>query len=568
MQAFFIENNQNTILCAGIIPISYVDRKVLLIKHPNGHWGFPKGQIEFEETEITAAKRELLEETGISLNFLLDTEKYKYTITYLYQENGELFRKNIVFFLGITCTTEVNLNSQFKEYKWIDSDDIPDLELFDQYKQLLIKISNLIKKDIILKDADKLNTDNLNSYSEISSKHAYSRIAPLLLLHENIRVINQPNILDTYFINELINAEKEENSDYFIVNENDMSKCWSIINLLPALIFKHKKVLMKGRPNGCQIGKRPIELYIMIMESFGITVNKLIDSYYFEYHELSQDILIHLPFPSFSGTSIACYLALLSNHETCITNVSIEPEIIFLINTIHEIGYNVKFDKDNRILKIIGNPIINSRDISIRIPEDRNILVTKLIARMLSKQKMQFVANYKLDFEQFFNFLKELGINYYISDNYIIINGYEDYYCDTMEIITGFYPNICSDWHPIIALLLLKYCKKFKIVDEVFENRFKYINQLSNFLGGFNFKYDSNSLEVNISDQIYLKESRTIDFECLDIRASAALYLALNTWNVPNFTIRNLDQFFRGYSSISDFSREFEMRCKYVFDEE
>ena len=36
----------------------------------HGHCGFPKGHIEFCETEIQAALREIKEETGITANIL------------------------------------------------------------------------------------------------------------------------------------------------------------------------------------------------------------------------------------------------------------------------------------------------------------------------------------------------------------------------------------------------------------------------------------------------------------------------------------------------------------------
>ena len=92
MSTLTIAKKQPTNICAGIIPISYIERKVLMIQHPEGHWGFPKGHVEFDETELTAAKRELYEETGISLNFVLDTEKYSYTIVYLCKENGKIVK--------------------------------------------------------------------------------------------------------------------------------------------------------------------------------------------------------------------------------------------------------------------------------------------------------------------------------------------------------------------------------------------------------------------------------------------------------------------------------------------
>lgn len=101
----------------------------------------------------------------------------------------------------------------------------------------------------------------------------------------------------------------------------------------------------------------------------------------------------------------------------------------------------------------------------------------------------------------------------------------------------------------------------------MFENRYEYMKQLESFLSGFEYSYDKKHLQVNVKGEIKVKENATRNFACLDIRASATLYIALNHWKVENFTVRNLDQFFRGYSSISDFSREFETRCKYVFDE-
>ncbi len=119
----------------------------------------------------------------------------------------------------------------------------------------------------------------------------------------------------------------------------------------------------------------------------------------------------------------------------------------------------------------------------------------------------------------------------------------------------------------MIAVLLLTCCKSFNIYDEVFENRYEYMKQLESFLSGFEYDCDKKHLQVKVEKEVLVKENGCKEFKCLDIRAAATLYLALNNWKVNNFKVGNLDQFFRGYSSISDFSREFETRCKYVFDD-
>ena len=55
-------------------------REILLICHANGgHWGFPKGHVEANETETETALREIREETGLDVT--LDTG-FRTVVTY------------------------------------------------------------------------------------------------------------------------------------------------------------------------------------------------------------------------------------------------------------------------------------------------------------------------------------------------------------------------------------------------------------------------------------------------------------------------------------------------------
>ena len=57
----------------GVIPFKKIKGvwHVFLICHHDGHWGFPKGHPEGEETSIQAAERELFEETGLKISKLV-----------------------------------------------------------------------------------------------------------------------------------------------------------------------------------------------------------------------------------------------------------------------------------------------------------------------------------------------------------------------------------------------------------------------------------------------------------------------------------------------------------------
>lgn len=58
--------------CGAVVYREEEMLELLLIKHKNGgHWSFPKGHVEANETEEETAKREILEETGVQV--CLDT---------------------------------------------------------------------------------------------------------------------------------------------------------------------------------------------------------------------------------------------------------------------------------------------------------------------------------------------------------------------------------------------------------------------------------------------------------------------------------------------------------------
>ena len=82
----------------------------LLIQHPTksngdeGHWDFPKGHVEGNETELETAKRELIEETGI-VNFRL-FDGFRHRIEYNFQKGNERIVRRMVPRLQICAFLE------------------------------------------------------------------------------------------------------------------------------------------------------------------------------------------------------------------------------------------------------------------------------------------------------------------------------------------------------------------------------------------------------------------------------------------------------------------------------
>ena len=116
----------------------------LLLHYSHGHWGFPKGNIEFEETEKAAAIREAIEETGLrSFRFITD---FKEQIEYFYRKRGETIHKQVIYFLAEIEEGDVKLSFEHIGYKWLTFDEALNLVYFENDKKVLWKANDLITK--------------------------------------------------------------------------------------------------------------------------------------------------------------------------------------------------------------------------------------------------------------------------------------------------------------------------------------------------------------------------------------------------------------------------------------
>lgn len=111
------------------------NNSVLVVKHNAGHWDFPKGHVENNETEEQTALREVKEETNIDVEII---PGYRYVIEYSPKED---VLKQVVFFIAKKISSEIKAQeSEISEIKWLKLDDALEQITHNDSKELLKKV--------------------------------------------------------------------------------------------------------------------------------------------------------------------------------------------------------------------------------------------------------------------------------------------------------------------------------------------------------------------------------------------------------------------------------------------
>ena len=116
--------------------------EILLIKHVNsGHWSFPKGHVEGDETELETARREIKEETG--LDVILD-QTFRETVSYSPRRDTQ---KIVVYFLALARNYDfVPQEEEIAEIRWVDIVRATRMLTYENDKTIVNKARAAIKQ--------------------------------------------------------------------------------------------------------------------------------------------------------------------------------------------------------------------------------------------------------------------------------------------------------------------------------------------------------------------------------------------------------------------------------------
>ena len=132
----------------GVIPWRVVDgqREFLLIQHNAGHWAFPKGHPEKDETYLETAQRELKEETGLT-PAELDAdhpfeENYQFT-----KRSGKEVNKRVVYYVGTVDAGQAiqTQASEVSDFAWGNAEQTRERMTFNEGRKLFDEVLAYLK---------------------------------------------------------------------------------------------------------------------------------------------------------------------------------------------------------------------------------------------------------------------------------------------------------------------------------------------------------------------------------------------------------------------------------------
>jgi 8-oxo-dGTP pyrophosphatase MutT (NUDIX family) len=109
--------------------------RVYLLLDYGKHWDYPKGHVEKNEDDLSAARRELEEETGIRDAEILPG--FSREMQYFFRAKGQLIRKTVIFFLARTDRQRVRLSDEHEGSEFLPYEAAMKRLTYSNAKQIL-----------------------------------------------------------------------------------------------------------------------------------------------------------------------------------------------------------------------------------------------------------------------------------------------------------------------------------------------------------------------------------------------------------------------------------------------
>lgn len=354
-------------------------------------------------------------------------------------------------------------------------------------------------------------------------------LAAAVMTDQEVTIENVPNVRDTRVllqaiqgIGATVNYVDEHtvrisggtinpNSD-LCVDDEFIRKIRASYYLLGALLgkYKHSQVAL---PGGCDIGARPIDLHIKGFEALGAKVDISNGMISVNADELVGSH-IYMDVISVGATINVMMAAVMAEGKTTIENAAKEPHIVDVANLLNSMGANIK-GAGTDVIRIRG--VKSLHGITYSIIPDQIEAGTFMVAAAATRGNVLIKNVIPKHLEAITSKLTDIGAHVTEYDDSVRVM------CDkrlkATNIKTLPYPGFPTDMQPQMAVTLALSNGTSIVTESIFENRFKYVAELSRM--GAHIRVEGNTA---ILDGVETFSGANV--AAPDLRAGAALVIA------------------------------------------
>lgn len=318
-----------------------------------------------------------------------------------------------------------------------------------------------------------------------SKNSALPIIAACILNGGKTNLYNVPNINDTEGMFEILKdlgcdikkkgkkiCVDSSKINKYEIDSKLMNKMRSSVIIVGAILARFKQASF-SYPGGCEIGARPIDLHIKGFRKMGINIDES-TGYIVGKCDKIKPAEIQLDFPSVGATENLILVSVFSEGETILRNVAMEPEIEDLQNFLNKMGAKVSGAGSN-VIRING--VKRLKEISYTIMPDRIETGTFLAYAAMSGGNVEVCNCNTEHIIPILTKLEESGCRIYDEKNRLALIAPKR--LKAIDFQTLPYPGFPTDMQSVFLSMLTVAKGTSTITENIFENRFKCVSELS-----------------------------------------------------------------------------------------
>ena len=296
------------------------------------------------------------------------------------------------------------------------------------------------------------------------------------------------------------------------VDDEFIRKIRASYYFIGALLGKYKSAEVP-LPGGCNIGSRPIDQHLKGFRALGAKVEIVKGSVVAHAIDLVGSH-IYLDVVSVGATINIMMAAALAEGQTILENVAKEPHVVDVANFLNSMGANIK-GAGTDVIRIRGVSRLHGTEYSV-IP-DQIEAGTFMCAAAATRGDVMVRNVIPKHLEAISAKLAEIGCEVIEFDDAVRVVGKPRQRSTNIKTLS--YPGFPTDMQPQMAVTLALAEGTSMVTESIFENRFKYVDELAR-MGG-NIKVEGN---VAVIDGVPGFTGAQV--EAPDLRAGAALVIA------------------------------------------